>query len=78
MHDEMFWWGVAIYSLATVICLVATVYHIRREIKHPCIRSHKELVHHPAVTNFFLIGGVMMPITTPAHDSWEDVCDERA
>lgn len=47
-----------------------------------CIKSHKEMVHHEASTIYVCTAPtkngclVMTPITTPAHDSLEDVCDE--
>lgn len=41
-----------------------------------CIRSHKELTHHAGYTQFIWTGDVVVPFYHPAHESWDEVCEE--
>lgn len=47
---------------------------------HPCIRSHMEMRHQPAWTQFITTSYkplIMVPIYHPAYDYQAEVCDER-
>ena len=41
-----------------------------------CVKSHKEIVHHPAWTQLVYINKMWMPIFHPAYDAERLICDE--
>lgn len=67
--------GLLIALLVLLIFIILSV--LVREIKHPCIKSHKEMVYHPAWTQYMWSGKVMMPIFHSAYTSLDEVCDKR-
>lgn len=66
--------------IVSAIALIITLpigFYISYNIMHPCIKSHKEMVHHRAWTQYILVGKMMVPIFHDAYDALEDVCDLR-
>lgn len=50
---------------------------IYNAIEHPCIQSHRGIVHHNSYTSFIMAGKVMVPIFHPAYDNEGDICDKH-
>lgn len=56
--------------IIVVGCILWSFIYVAR---HPCIKSHREMVYHPST--YILQNNVMVPI---GGGMWEDdVCDER-
>lgn len=64
---------ISILAIVLVIVLCISVWHQQ----HPCIRSHREFVHHDAYYQPIMAGKVLELIYHPARDVWEKICDER-
>ncbi len=67
-----------IWATSVIIALIVTVtaWAIWREIKHPCIRSHRELRHHSDMYYIDTGNNVRVPVFNN-YDSMDIICDER-
>lgn len=61
-----------VFALGISIVLVVDYYG-----RHPCIRSHEELVFHKAHTQLIPAGKAIIPIRREAYSRLETICDER-
>lgn len=65
-------------GLACGFLVLVLIMQIQYEIKHPCIRYTKQMVHHNGWTQFIDTGkGGMVPIFHSPYDQMEDVCVAR-
>src|SRR4051812_23304639 len=67
----------AVMLLTFAFTVLGTVAYVDYQAEHPCIKSHRAMVHHDAYTTFILAGKIMVPQYHDAYDAEEDVCDQR-
>ena len=67
----------AIVVIAIIGILISVGFSVAYEIQHPCIQSHKEMVHHEAWNQYVMVGKTWTWIPHPAYDAEEEVCDKR-
>ncbi len=73
------WFGYSIFAVTGLLLLLVAIRDINGMIwehNHPCIRSHKGMVYHPAYTSM-LPGRPTFFIYHPDKDSCDEICDER-
>lgn len=68
----------ALVMVLVVLGMIAAVgFGAYMAYEHPCIKSHEEMVHHEAWLQLLPTGKSFIPITHPAYNAMETVCDER-
>ncbi len=77
-------WVAAILTIALASLVGYGLYY---NSQHPCLKSHKTTVHYDAQTWYqnpkngglspVITGTHYIPITFPAYDAEEEICDQR-